>query len=166
MMITRRLRGAALLLSFVAVALDQLSKYLVFSQLAGEEPTPRLLWEGCPLFNLVLVWNRGISFGMFSQHPEWMPWILLGLTSLLTAGLCVWLFRTPRFVTLWGIALITGGAIGNIIDRLRFGAVIDFLDFHIYHYHWPAFNIADAAVFLGVVFLMIDSVLEAKETKK
>lgn len=140
--------------------LDQLTKHWILT-IHGMEPG--LISAPLPLFNLVLVWNRGISFGMLNTHPEWMPWILLGMTSLLTLALCIWLKRTTRRYTQFGLAFVIGGALGNIVDRIRFGAVVDFLDFHWGTLHWPAFNIADSAIFVGVVFLLWDSILEARE---
>jgi signal peptidase II len=144
----------------LVLLLDQLSKQWVVGihgMAAGWIAAP------LPFFNLVLVWNRGISFGLFSHHPEWMPWILLGLTSLMTLVLACWLSRTPRRLTQIGLSMVIGGAMGNIIDRLHYGAVVDFLDFHLFGRHWPAFNIADSAIFIGVVFLLWDSVKEGKE---
>ena len=149
-------------LALLVLLLDQLTKQLIvglYGLTAGWIDAP------LPFMNLVLVWNRGISFGMFADHPEWMPWILLGMTSLMTLVLAIWLWRTPRKVTQIGLSLVIGGAIGNIIDRLQYGAVVDFLDFHLGGYHWPAFNVADSTIFIGVVFLLWDSVLEAKENK-
>ncbi len=152
-----------LTLTLLAFLLDQLTKQWVLS-IHGMEPG--LIAAPLPFFNLVLVWNRGISFGMLNAHPEWMPWILLGLTGLMTLVLAVWLARTPRTVTRYGLSLVIGGALGNILDRLCYGAVVDFLDFHLGSLHWPAFNIADSAIFVGVALLLIDSVLESKEQKR
>lgn len=155
-------RIPALSLSLFSLLADQLSKHAILA-VHGTDPG----WIGAPLpaFNWVLVWNRGVSFGMFNAHPEWMPWILLSLTSLMTIAMTLWLLQTPRKWTLYGLALVIGGALGNILDRLQHGAVVDFLDFHWQDYHWPAFNLADSFIFIGVVFLLWDSVKEASENK-
>lgn len=152
----------ALALSAALLLADQLSKHAI---LAMHGTAAGWIAAPLPFFNWVLVWNRGVSFGMFSAHPEWMPWILLGLTSMMTLAMSVWLFFTSRILTVYGLACVIGGAIGNILDRLQHGAVVDFLDFHIGDYHWPAFNLADSFIFIGVVFLLWDSVREAKENK-
>jgi signal peptidase II len=114
-------------------------------------------------FNLTMVWNHGVSFGMFSSHQQ--PLLLSAVAALIVIVLLIWLAKShDRYLT-WGIGLIVGGAIGNIIDRLRFGAVVDFLDFHAFGYHWPAFNIADSAIFIGVVVLCIQSMMQPSKSK-
>lgn len=143
----------------VTLLLDQFSKNWVLASYGGGS---RLIEEVLPFFNLVMVWNRGVSFGMFSNHPEWMPIILTLVALAITAILFVWLFKATERFTVIAISLVIGGALGNIIDRVRFGAVVDFLDFHAYGYHWPAFNIADSAIFIGVVLLLIESIMEVK----
>lgn len=124
--------------------------------------TSPLLAEVTSFFNLVLVWNFGISFGLFPANSPEGTLLLTGATGLLSLILFIWFLRSPRVLTLYGLALVIGGAVGNIVDRIRHGAVVDFLDFHLYGYHWPAFNIADSIIFLGVVLLLLDSILEAR----
>lgn len=155
-------RIAPIIISFAALLLDQLSKHAI---LAIHGTVSGWISAPLPFFNWVLVWNRGVSFGMFNAHPEWMPWILLGLTSFMTLAMILWFLQTPRMLIVYGLALVIGGAIGNILDRLQHGAVVDFLDFHIADKHWPAFNLADSFIFIGVVFLLWDSVKEARENK-
>ncbi|MBC7136816.1 MAG: signal peptidase II, partial [Oceanibaculum nanhaiense] len=87
-------------------------------------------------------------------HQEWIPWILSLVAIIIAAGLFVWLRRARNPLLAVALGLVIGGALGNVIDRVRFGAVVDFLDFHISGYHWPAFNIADAAISLGVVMIL------------
>jgi signal peptidase II len=157
-----RTRLPALLLALLALLLDQASKHLVLA-LHGMESG--FISAPLPFFNWVLVWNRGVSFGMLNIHPEWMPLILLCLTSLMTLAMSLWMMLTPRKLTLYALALVTGGALGNILDRLQHGAVVDFLDFHWHQLHWPAFNLADSFIFIGVVFLLWDSVKESRETQ-
>jgi len=157
-----KIKAYALLTLFFSLGLDQASKYWALATAEGMHP--QLLAEVFPFFNTVLVWNRGVSFGMLSEHPEWMPLILTGFTSIITLVLLIWLWRAERGLTIFGLALIIGGAIGNIIDRVRYGAVVDFLDFHIAQYHWPAFNIADSSIFIGVVLLVWESIIDARNT--
>lgn len=107
-----------------------------------------------PFFNLVEVWNPGVSFGMFKQlaHGQWLLSALaIGITVILLR--CLW--STRDSLTAAALGLIIGGAIGNTIDRIRFGAVADYLDFHAYGQHWPAFNFTDSAVCIGVFLLVL-----------
>jgi signal peptidase II len=106
-------------------------------------------------FNLVMVWNTGVSFGMLGDHGANAPIILIALASVITIIFLIWMMRISDHLHGICFAMIIGGAVGNIIDRARFGAVIDFLDFHLYGYHWPAFNIADMSVVMGVGLLVI-----------
>jgi signal peptidase II len=107
-------------------------------------------------FNLVMVWNPGISFGMFRNH-NYSAYIFSALALVIVAFLSAWLYKTTSRFSMIAIGFVIGGALGNVADRLRFGAVADFFDFHVQHYHWPAFNIADAMVFTGAVMLCIES---------
>lgn len=106
-------------------------------------------------FNLVMVWNRGISFGLF-QSGETGRYVLAGFAIVVSIGLLVWLRRGQPPLTALGIGAVLGGAIGNVLDRLGRGAVADFFDFHVFGYHWPAFNVADAAITLGVFAILLD----------
>ena len=150
-------------LGFLIIALilvlDQLSKNWV---LLAYGEISRSIAEVTPFFNLVMVWNRGVSFGMFSDHPNWMPTILTVVAVAITGFLFTWMWKEKKQFTIIALALVIGGAIGNVVDRIRFGAVVDFLDFHAFGYHWPAFNIADAAIFIGVVLLLIETIVEPK----
>lgn len=150
------MRKWGIVIAIVTLLLDQASKQWV---LEAYGQMPRFLTEVTSFFNLVLVWNRGISFGMFAQHPEWMPWMLTAMALAITAILGHWLAKATHLLTAAALGLIIGGALGNVIDRLRFGAVVDFLDFHLEDYHWPAFNLADSAIFIGVVLLVMESIL-------
>ena len=113
-------------------------------------------------FNIVLVYNNGISFGIFN-NLFFMKNILFIVISGITAFLIYLLFKTKNNINLIAFAFIIGGAIGNLIDRVIYGAVIDFLDFHIKNLHWPAFNIADSAVFIGVVIYIINDFFLSKK---
>jgi signal peptidase II len=117
--------------------------------------------------NFVMVWNRGISFGLFggmlADNPQMLSMILIGVTMLIAVLLALWLAMARTRVAAWGLSLIIGGAIGNIIDRIRFGAVADFIDVHIGDKHWPAFNLADSCVVIGAILLILHTAF-AKES--
>jgi signal peptidase II len=105
-------------------------------------------------FNLVLGRNTGVSFGLFNEAP---PWLLVGITLAIVLMLLVWASRERQPITAVALGLIIGGALGNMLDRLRHSGVTDFLDFHIGGIHWPAFNLADTAIVLGVMLLLFDA---------
>ena len=141
----------------VAVAIligDQVSKWAIRDALW--DPPRRI--EVTSFFNLVPVQNKGISFGLFQSEGAGM-WLIVGLALAISAGLGVWLSRTQQRWPACALGLVIGGAIGNVIDRVRLGWVIDFLDFHGGGYHWPAFNVADSAISVGVVMLLVHSFL-------
>ncbi|WP_205042125.1 signal peptidase II [Rhodoligotrophos defluvii] len=141
-----------------AFALDQGTKVLALGS-----PALSTGLEVLPVLNLVLVRNSGVSFGMLDGLP-WWALTLLGLT--IVAALSVWLSRAQsRFISV-ALGLAIGGALGNLFDRLRHEAVTDFLDFHVAGYHWPAFNLADAAVVCGVGLLLVDGLLESRGRNK
>lgn len=119
-----------------------------------------------PFFNLVMVWNQGVSFGLFSGGHDLMPLILSSLSLVVTVVFSIWLIRSDNPVQKTAIALVIGGAIGNVIDRARFGAVIDFLDVHAFGYHWPAFNIADSCIVVGIFMLITYSLFFEKTAKE
>lgn len=140
---------------------DQLSKWLILSEVLV--PPDHLVVEVLPFFNLALVWNYGISFGIFAAQRQ--PFMLVAMSSVILLVLLVWLYRNNSRLVAWALGLVIGGAVGNVIDRLRFGAVVDFLDFHIGAYHWPAFNLADSCIFIGVVLLCASSMLLERQNK-
>lgn len=140
----------------ITLALDQYSKYWLLEVYGMLERQQVAVFPG---FNLVAVWNYGVSFGMFHSLGLDNANILIIFAALLTLVLMVWLVRAKqRFLSI-ALGLVIGGALGNIIDRARFGAVFDFLDVYIGAMHWPAFNIADSAICIGVCFILIDSFL-------
>ncbi len=140
------------------VAADQLTKWWAMAALAD---APNGI-EVTGFFNLVLVWNRGVSFGVLGGGAL-PPWLLALVAACVAVGMAVWLARVGEPWLAAAIGLIIGGAVGNIVDRLTLGAVTDFLDFHLGGYHWPAFNLADAAITIGVAALIIDSLLIRRE---
>ena len=118
--------------------------------------------EVMPFFNLVLVMNKGISFSMFSGFDAW---ILTAVAFFISAILLYFLIKEKDAFTRTCLALILGGALGNIVDRIRYKAVVDFLDFHAFGWHWPAFNIADSAICIGVVLLLFRMIFKKEKTK-
>lgn len=150
------IRRTALLgfaLAALTVALDRVTKVWALDALF-EPPTRIKVLE---VLNLVPVWNRGVSFGLLSSDLEWGPWLLGGFALAVAVALVVWLLRADNPILAAGLGLVIGGAVGNAIDRALYGAVVDFVDAHWHDLHWPAFNIADAAITLGVVFLLLDA---------
>ncbi|SUE43984.1 signal peptidase II [Roseomonas gilardii] len=135
----------------LAFALDQATKWWVLAHLMDP---PRVI-PITPFFNLVLGWNRGVSFGLLSANHPATPWLLASLALAVVVGLVVWTTRDRRPGMAASVGFIAGGALGNVVDRLRHGAVTDFLDFHVAGYHWPAFNLADTAIFVGVALLLL-----------
>ena len=140
------------------VAVDQLSKWYI--HIVVMDP-PRLI-EVTGFFNLVLVGNRGVSFGLFSDDAPWLQPAFALFAVVIAVFLALWLRRATNWFLALSLGLVIGGAIGNAIDRLRFGAVIDFLDFHAAGYHWPAFNIADSAITVGVIFIVLEGLFAGK----
>lgn len=140
--------------------LDQATKWLILEQVMRP---PRVI-ELTPFFNIVLVWNRGVSFGMLNDAGSWGRWLLAGLALAILVALVVWLTRATDRLLAAGIGLVIGGAVGNVIDRIRFGAVVDFLDFHAGTAHWPAFNVADSAITIGVGLLLYDALIARRRS--
>ena len=146
--------------SAAIVALDQLVKWIFLSKFA---PGERLEVTG--FFNLVLVFNKGAAFSFLAGAPGWQTPVLAGVAIIASAVISVLILKNKdKFLFCCGLALILGGAIGNLIDRLRFGHVVDFLDFHAMGWHWPAFNVADSAITLGAVLLIVEGFLH-RETR-
>ena len=155
----RHSQGAVLAL--VVLVVDQITKWLALGAVDPYQPI-----EVTSFFNLVLVWNRGVSFGMLNSLGDHGPWLLMALAAAIATFLVVWLCRETRPVTRAALWLVLAGAVGNTIDRVRFGAVVDFLDFHLYGHHWPAFNVADSAIVIGAGLILLDSlVLSQTKTK-
>ena len=139
-------------LAAAVVAADQATKAMVLARFATGEGV-----VVTPYFNLVLVYNKGAAFSVLADAPGWQTPLLVGFAVVAMAVVSYLLVRSPGRRTLSaGLALILGGALGNVIDRLRFGQVVDFLDFHAGALHWPAFNVADAAITVGAVLLILD----------
>lgn len=139
-------------LSLLVILIDQLSKYMVLHALTLYQSTPVF-----PFFNLRLLHNTGASFGFLSPQPRLAFWLFSTIAVVMSAIILVWLYRLPRAhrSTACALSLVLGGAVGNLIDRFVHGHVIDFLDFYYQSWHFPAFNIADSAIFVGAVLLCL-----------
>lgn len=152
-------------LSLFVILLDQGTKYLALSQLPLHQPISIL-----PFFNFTLVYNTGAAFSFLADAGGWQQWFFLGLALIVSIGLVFWLRRLPSNAPweAFAVALILGGALGNVIDRVWHGYVIDFIDLYYQGWHWPAFNIADSAITVGVVLLIAQSLWgqSAREEKE
>lgn len=142
-----------LLVSLAVVVLDQWTKWLIEVHLPHHMTQPVI--PG--LFNLTHVRNSGVAFGLFASTGGGWLLTLLGLGALIAVGLYFWFTPSRDRVLLVALALVVGGAIGNLIDRVSSGAVTDFLDVYLGSHHWPSFNIADSAISIGIVLMAIDS---------
>jgi signal peptidase II len=147
--------------AIVVAVLDQLSKAAILGFFSGQGfgTHERIT----PFFNLVLTYNRGMSFGLFNNGAGVNALLFSLLAAGIVAVLVFWLSRVESPFLAVAIGLVIGGAIGNVIDRIRFGAVVDFLDFYIGSWHWPAFNIADSAICVGVAAMLLDGLLLRRE---
>ncbi len=159
-MVERR-RNIAHALAVIAAVLvaDQLSKLWILGRFAAVGDFVQVT----DFFNIVLVANRGVSFGLFNDGAAVNAIIFSLLAAAIVVALVVWLLRASGRVLPAAIGLVIGGAVGNVIDRLRLGAVVDFLDFHLDAWHWPAFNVADAAICIGVAVMIIDGLISGRE---
>jgi len=142
-----------LLLAAAVLVADQVSKWWVVEVLMQ----PPQVIPVTSYFDLVMAWNRGVSFGMFHDYADFMPLVLTAVALGIVVALTAWLARTDRLLTALALGSVIGGALGNVVDRLRFGAVADFLYFHYHDWSWPAFNLADSGITLGVAVIVIDS---------
>jgi signal peptidase II len=147
----------ALYLAVLVTLCDQLSKWWLLNNIM----VPPRVVPVTPFLNYVLVWNKGVTFGLLNQFDHrLMAYVLIAVALIILFLLGRWLTRTTSMVVALGLGSIMGGAVGNVIDRLRFGGVVDFLDFYYRDYHWFAFNIADAAIVTGVGLLLLDSLVD------
>jgi len=151
------------LTALVTLGLDQASKlYLLFGyELPLKEPVVL-----APFLELIVVWNRGISYGLFQQDSELGRWALFAVMIAAVVGLSVWMARATSRLLATSLGLIVGGAIGNAIDRVAYGAVFDFVHFHVGSFSWYVFNVADAAIVAGVVGLVYNSLVLDKRRER
>jgi signal peptidase II len=149
-----------LILAAVVILIDQIAKYLILGP--GHFSPPGCLEQSydCraaeifPFFKLSMVWNRGVSFGLMRANTDIVRWALVGLSLLISGVFASWLRTADRRLTAVALGLVIGGAMGNVIDRIRFGAVVDFLDFQPI-FVW-VFNVADASITIGAILLAVD----------
>ncbi|MBL4758953.1 MAG: signal peptidase II [Rhizobiales bacterium] len=154
MLQVERARVWCLLIAGIAFGLDQLHKYWML-HIFDIAQKGRV--EISSFFDLVLVWNRGVSYGLFSSNGETTRIILIVLTFLAVAAILIWMFRTSSNFTALALAFIAGGAAGNLADRIIYGAVADFFSFHAFGFNWYVFNLADTAIVVGVAGLIYES---------
>ena len=136
----------------IVIAIDQLSKWLILTEVMNP---PRVI-EITGFLYLVLVSNKGVCFGLFSSDAVWAQPALASFAALVSILLVFWMRQAQHCFSAIFLGLVVGGALGNAIDRVVYSAVADFLDFHAFEYHWPSFNVADIAISLGVIILLID----------
>jgi signal peptidase II len=149
-----------LVLSVCVVALDQVSKLYIVGHYTEFEFT-RIL----PVLDITRMHNVGAAFSFLASASGWQRWVFIGLAVVVSIGITIWLFALPRAAHLLlaaGLALVLGGALGNLIDRIRLGYVIDFIHFHWDRAYFPAFNVADSAITVGAACLLLDALFEAK----
>jgi signal peptidase II len=146
----RRFLWVALMVALI----DQVSKYWILGHFREYEVLT--VW---PVFNLTLVYNQGAAFSFLADAGGWQHYLFVGLALVVSVLLVVWLWRLPpeRRLEAWGLSLVLGGALGNLVDRLVHGRVVDFLQWHWEEHYFPSFNLADSAITLGVILLLVDA---------
>lgn len=148
-------------LSLLVIGLDQVSKQLAESSMMVFERVAVI-----PFLNMTLAYNEGAAFSFLSDQGGWQRWLFAGLAIVVTLILVGWLRRLKsEKILAVSLSLVIGGAVGNLIDRLLYGHVIDFIDLYYQQWHWPAFNIADSAISVGVVLMLLDAFLEKGESR-
>jgi signal peptidase II len=153
-------REVGLLAAGAALLADQATKLLMLYAFGFAQMEPGERVEVLPFFNLVMVWNPGVSYGLFPAHSPLGTALLVVFSLLAIAGLGWWLWHTDRRTVALGLGLVIGGAVGNnLIDRLVYGKVADFFHFHGFGYDWYVFNVADVTITLGVIALLYDALL-------
>ncbi|MBS36554.1 MAG: signal peptidase II [Thiotrichales bacterium] len=143
--------------SVLIVAADQLTKFLAMEMLVLHQPVAVM-----PLLNMTLTFNPGAAFSFLGDAGGWQRWLFIGLAVVISIVILVWLMRVPAKAK-WlpvGLALVLGGAVGNLWDRITIGRVVDFIDVYYSVWHWPAFNVADSAICVGAIILVITSIRE------
>jgi len=121
-----------------------------------------------PILEITRLHNTGAAFSLLAGASGWQRWFFVGLATAVSLGIAAWLWRMPRSAPVWlpaGLALVMGGALGNVVDRLLHGHVVDFLHFHWEHWYFPAFNVADSAITVGAGLLILDALLEGRRAR-
>ena len=145
------------MLSFTVIIIDQITKYFAVEELALHEV--KSIYEG---FNLILIYNEGAAFSFLSDAGGWQRWFLIGVSCIVCVFIVVWMYQSisKSKCLLAGLSLILGGALGNLWDRLSLGYVVDFIEVYYKDLYWPAFNIADSAITIGAILLILDIFLK------
>ena len=145
------------MLSFTVIIIDQITKYFAVEKLALHEV--KSIYEG---FNLILIYNEGAAFSFLSDAGGWQRWFLIGVSCVVCVFIVVWMYQSisKSKCLLAGLSLILGGALGNLWDRLSLGYVVDFIEVYYEDLYWPAFNIADSAITIGAILLILDIFLK------
>lgn len=153
-----------LFVSAAVIWADMVTKEWAATALTLYRPREIFSW-----LNLTLAHNYGAAFSFLSEASGWQRWFFATLAAVISLTLVVWVLRLPRrdWRTAFALSLVIGGAIGNLVDRIRYGYVIDFIDAHYAGWHWPAFNVADSAITCGVILLLLDALLQVtRRTRK
>lgn len=148
--------GYGLLTAVIVLLADQVSKWWILRVLNLQA---RGQVHVLPFLDFTMVWNQGVTFGLFQQGQAWGPFLLAGVALVIVVLLGLWMLRAERRLTAIALGAIAGGAVGNIVDRARFGAVVDFIRLHAEGYSWYVFNLADAAIVCGVAILVLEGML-------
>lgn len=146
----------------MVIIADQLSKYAILNWVLNDYAGIKV-WN---VFNIVRAWNTGVSFSMFNDYGSLGAYVLSAAALVIVVMLLFWLKSEKNKILQVAIGLIIGGALGNVIDRLRMGAVFDFLDFHIADSHWPAFNVADSCICVGAAIIVLQALIVQFTKKK
>jgi signal peptidase II len=148
-----------LAVSLVVIIVDQISKFVANAQLVYAEPLPVL-----PSFNLTLLYNRGAAFSFLSEAGGWQRWFFVVVSVVAVVFLTYWLrkLKSGQWILALALSLVIGGAVGNLVDRLWLGHVVDFIQLYYKSFYWPAFNVADSAITVGAVLLVWDGLFANK----
>lgn len=151
------------LLAVLVIVADQLTKHLASAHLVYAEPVAITRF-----FDLCLLHNKGAAFSFLSQAGGWQQWLFGAVAVIVSLVLSVWIYRLPATARMQGLALalVLGGALGNLWDRLTLGHVVDFIHLHYLHHYWPAFNVADSAITLGATLLILDNLFGGERSKR
>lgn len=152
-----RALGAAL--AVLAFAADQASKLWMLRGFDLPERSPVAVAPGV---DFVMAWNRGVSYSLFTSDTDAGRWLLVAVTLVASLALAAWLWRSGTALTCAALGLLIGGALGNLVDRVSYGAVVDFVSLHVGSFHWYVFNVADCAITAGVVLLLLEWIVPVK----
>ena len=163
MMINTHKKHFWILITFSIFILDRITKTLVLNYLIMEEPVSIL-----PILNLFFTFNTGAAFSFLNKAGGWQEWLFIGIALAVSILLIIWLFKidTKQYLLKISLALILGGTLGNLYDRIIYHKVIDFIDFYFRRWHYPVFNIADCVICIGAIMLLIDLIYKEKTKKK